>query len=174
MLRRPVVVIGVDPGSHLLAVVVTIDGKDVQAYKRPLPQRNIPHQLYVLRRWFYRLVRQYVVDGCDVHVFVEEPFVSPKTVRAALPLARVNGILLEAAFSAGAVTVERVIIQAWKKSTVGKGNASKPAVKAWAKKYWPALFELANGVQDVYDAGGVNRHGQKFVERMKNNDPLED
>lgn len=161
------VVFGVDPRSASLALVVTVDDLDPLLLKRPLPSANkdIGKLCSTAEQWVYRKVREY--SGARVHVYIENPFISPKTIRAVLPLARLNGALHAGAHRGKARTVEGVDIQRWKSQIVGNGAASKPQVKQWCRECWPEVYDQADGDQDLLDAAAINRYGSKMIQLQR-------
>lgn len=169
------VIIGIDPSSKKIALTVTVNDRAPDLRWRPLPtgvKTDIAKALYFAERWLKRVIREYDPKSNDVYVFIEKPFVSPKTVNAAIPLARVNGVLLAAAYGAGAKAVQDVDISRWKMIVVGKGNAGKPEIAEWCRTQWPAVWDKVprntRGTpdQDIIDSAGVNRYGAHVVKRM--------
>jgi Holliday junction resolvasome RuvABC endonuclease subunit len=110
--------------------------------------------------WLRRQIMEY--DPSTVYVFIENPFISPKTVKAALPLARINGALHAYAYGTGC-HVQGVDISRWKKIVVGKGTASKTEIKRCIREIWPAVYREAGGDQDLLDAAAINRYGSKTL-----------
>jgi Holliday junction resolvasome RuvABC endonuclease subunit len=165
---NPQVVIGCDPDSKHFSVIITKDDRLVGVRQKRLPD-NVPmsRRCYVVMKWVRSVVREYAKEGCDVHFYIEAPFVSPKFLKAVIPLARLNGAALAGALDGGAVTSQDIVIQSWKKETVGNGNASKPQIKEWCRECWPIVFEKADGRQDLMDAAGINRYGAKLLERTR-------
>lgn len=160
------VVIGCDPDSKNFSVVVTINDRLVAMRQKRLPD-NVPvsRRNFVVMKWVRSICKEYGGEGREVHFFIEAPFVSPKTIRAAIPLGRLNGSALCGALDGGAVTSQDIVIQSWKKDVVGNGNASKPQIAQWAKECWPAVYDKAAGRQDLIDAAGINRYGKMLLDR---------
>lgn len=160
-------VIGMDPDSKKMSAVITVDDANPVLRQKVLPT-SVPdsRKLDVVWSWVYRLVKEYKEQGHDVHLFYEAPFVSPKTIRAVIPLAQLKGAALAAAQRAGAITAQAVVIQTWKKDIIGMGNASKPDIARWCKTCWVVVYKEANGRQDLMDAAAINRHGANLVKRM--------
>ena len=167
-------VIGIDPDSkHLTAIASLPDGSEWRLRRRVLPKGvSNARRLSIAFKWVHRVVRGYVEEGYKVHVFIESPFVSPKFINAAIPLARLNGTMLAAAEIAGATTVHETIIQDWKKNVIGHGGATKPQIEQWCKKHWRQVwdrgqeFTKAEGRQDIYDASGINRYGAYILKKI--------
>lgn len=142
--------------------------------KRKVLPSSVPvsRKMEVAWRWVHTMCRDYVKDGYEVHIGIESPFVSPKTIQAAIPLCRLNGSMLAAA-SCAKVNVHEVVISTWKKDIVGKGNASKPEIAAWGKMHWRQVWEYAQGFtqaqgrQDIIDAAGINRHVVHLADKQK-------
>jgi Holliday junction resolvasome RuvABC endonuclease subunit len=172
-------IIGIDPDSKRLTATVTTDDDDWVVLRKVLPdQTTNARRLDVAWMWVYRTVKKYRAMGYDVHVFIESPFVSPKFITAAIPLARLNGTMLAAAQRAGAVTVHETQIQSWKKDVVGNGSASKPDIERWCKVYWRQVWEYGQNItktagrQDIYDSAGINRYGKIIIRKMKHREKL--
>lgn len=87
-------------------------------------------------------------EGQDVEAIGLEATLSRQRTAIAA-LSRVQGAIL--AMLPETIPVYPLAVQAWKKATVGKSNASKPEVAAWAKTHGapPGL------VQDFYDAFSI-------------------
>lgn len=166
--------IGIDPDTKRLTAVVSIGDETHVIRRKVLPQSvTVERRLDVAWVWVYGLVKGYRDKGYTVHIGIERPFVSPKTVQAAIPLSRLNGVMLAAAQRAGADSVHDVVIGTWKKNVCGKGNADKKAVALWCKVYWRNIwdeaqkFTAAEGRQDICDAAAINRHVVSLVVKMK-------
>lgn len=87
------------------------------------------------------------LDSGVVLVGIESTY--SQSFKATAALARVQGAIL-ACLPPG-IPVLPVTAQEWKRVTIGKSNASKEEVAAWASERWGALAPV--GVpQDVWDA----------------------
>jgi len=163
------VVIGIDPSSKKIAATVTVNGAEPTLRIRPLPtgRRDTPRQLFLAGRWFRRLIMEFDPQSNDVYVYIENPFVSPKTIRACLPLARMHGHLMATAYACGVKVVDGVDISRWKSVSIGKGNASKTEIMAWVRKCWPQAAEQVGKDQDKADSAGINVYGQHMVKQIK-------
>lgn len=137
--------------------------------KEHVPARNCSEAF----RWIRDVVMQARRHAEPVHVFIESPFISPKTIRAAIPLSRTQGALFAGAYDAGAHIVYEVEPSQWKLGVLGKGfgNADKDTVASWMQINWPWLFETAlvsapNAmIQDVIDAAGIMLYGADVLRR---------
>ena len=164
------VVIGVDPDSKRITVVISI-GDDFKVRRKALPEtKDVSEWCASAYRFIYRIVKDYKAQGRDVYVGIESPFANPKAPSAVVPLGRLNGAMHAAAYMAGATTYP-VTIATWKKEVCGKGNMTKPQIAAWCKVYWRLLWDeaqtilVSRGRQDVIDAGAINRYTLKLLER---------
>ena len=90
--------------------------------------------------------------GPDVYAYVEEPLVAGvRNLRTSLRIAQIAGAVLSV------VKGEFVPVSAWKKATVGKGNAKKEEVFQWAtaRKIYTKPFAS----QDHADATCLRLYG---------------
>lgn len=159
-------IIGVDPSSKALAFTLTTNDRHPKLIRRPLPDMgSFAKRCGLADRLITRVLRD--LDPENTHVFIENPFSSPKTIRAVIPLCRIQGALFAAAVRHGCATVEGVDIQRWKKVICKNGSAGKPQVAEWLKVAWPHVFEMAAGDQDLIDSACINRYGSDIVKRAK-------
>lgn len=159
-------IVGVDPSSKALAFTITTNDRQPQLIRRPLPDMgSFAKRCALADRLITRVLRN--LDPDMTHVFIENPFVSPKMIRAVLPLARIQGSLLSAAERHGCATVEGVDVGRWKKVIVKNGSASKQQVAEWVKQAWPHVFDMAAGDQDLLDSACINRYGSDVIKRAK-------
>ena len=161
------VVLGIDPSSRKFAAVWSVNDGPPKAHTYVSKDDDLNVrclEMYRISRKLYRfLASQYPMD--DIYVFMEDPVLGRGGARSTIVQAKVNGAIAAGLLNAGALKVTQVNNSAWKKRVVGKGNAGKPEIKAWAKQYWRQLFVLANNGkdQDLIDAGCIMRHGQHVV-----------
>jgi Holliday junction resolvasome RuvABC endonuclease subunit len=103
-----------------------------------------------------------------VWFFIEDAVVGRGGAYATIAQSKVHGAVVAAAVLSGrceyvaAENNSRV-----KKAVVGKGNANKDDIKAWARVYWRDLFDIAKNDQDVIDAGMHNRFGAQVTKTLK-------
>lgn len=166
MLRRrstePTIIAG-DPSSAKLAYVLN-DGNSYSILTTRLSGRDIGRRCQQADAYTYQIVK-----ACSgpVFVFIEAPVIGKGGARAAMPLAKVHGAMLAAAWRAGAVEVVPVNISAWKKKIVGSGNAGKPEVATYLRQHWRRMYALAQGEkgfeQDLVDAACIWQYGRWYV-----------
>lgn len=163
-------IVGIDPSSRKVAAVVTY-GEDTAtptAWTVKLTSDDITHRCMTAFSELRKFLRLEVVPRAmgDTYVFIEDPVVGRGGAYATIVQAKVHGALIAACMSVeGVVLVRGVNNSKAKKAVVGKGNANKEDIKAWAQTYWNALFVAANNGkdQDLLDAGMINRQGHKIV-----------
>ena len=166
-------IVGIDPSSRKIAAVVTY-GEDTETptvWTMKLTSDDITHRCRTAFSSMRKFLKLEVVPRAmgDTYVFIEDPVVGRGGAYATIVQAKVHGALIAACMSVeGVVLVRGVNNSKAKKAVVGKGNAAKGDIKAWAQTYWNALFVLANDGrdQDLLDSGMINRHGYNIV-KMK-------
>lgn len=88
-------------------------------------------------------------------LYVEEPVLAgARNIRSTILCAESVGMVLSIRESV------LVPVSTWKKSTVGKGNASKQDVSNWLQRAYPNYFDACAGDQDLIDAAAIFVHGQ--------------
>lgn len=162
------IIVGIDPSSLKIAFVWTGDDNRVQHKIVKLPKDTD----FAVRceaaysetgRLLRRIERRH--PGEAIFVFIEEPVVGRGGAYATISQSKVQGAILAAAQRVKAVEkVSGANNSTAKKTVVGKGNAKKPEITAWAAKYWRALYDaslthLKGDQQDIVDAGMINRYG---------------
>lgn len=156
------VIIGLDPSSRKIALAISVNGGKPTLRTKALGMNDMPRACGVAYRFVRSVVREYASDGHHVFLFIEAPVVGRGGVGSTLKQTKTNGAMQAGAFTAGASVVE-VNNKTWKKRVVGNGNAGKPQVKQWARDCWPYLHDLADGDQDLLDAGAILRYGEKII-----------
>lgn len=170
----PWTVVGVDNGVQL-AAVMSPGGLMTRARLRAhkLTEAAPARRCNEAFRWMAEVVAYARDHGQPVHVFIESPFIGPRTMSAAIPLSRLQGALCAGAYQAGAEVVYLVEPSQWKLGIFGKGqgNANKEAVTNMMQVMWPWLLEQATVAapkgmfQDVVDAGGIMLYGADVLNR---------
>lgn len=152
---KDVVIVGVDPAAARLDAVVLYPDDSYVLHKRGMPT-DIVMRCVTAERWIEGIVKEALKHG-RVAVGVEEPVLGlhgRAGANGTLPLAKVHGCLLAAAYRAGA-TVLPINNQAWKRHIVGMGNAKKPDITRWVRVHWRQLYMDAKGRQDSCDAACI-------------------
>lgn len=152
------VVIGVDPSSKSMHAVVTVDGVPTVHYI-PLHKTDKTLANAQAFKWASELVREHPMD--DVYVFVELPVMGRAGAHTMLVIGKAIGAVEAAAVLGGAKVIE-VNNMTWKSKVIG-GRVGKPEIKAYVKRAWPTVYELADGNQDLCDAACINLYGQKVL-----------
>lgn len=142
---------GIDPASKKIAI---FGGHPLQARVIRVAKTDRSEELRKLRE---RLCD--VIDEDDT-VYVEEPVLAgARNIRSTLLVAETVGMILSVC------NAKLVEVSTWKKSTVGKGNASKDDVRVWLERAYPQYATACGGDQDLIDATGIFVHG-RGVERL--------
>lgn len=142
-------IIGVDPSSHRLAVVVL--GAQPEWRVRSLPTDEIARvaQAYSWMEWFIK--RRVAIY--PTYVAIEKPVMGIGGPGSTIPQAEVHGALVAAAVHAGAVYIEKVNNKIWKKSVVGSGSAKKEQIKDFVRLTWPTDYlEYEEKAKDNYSS----------------------
>jgi Holliday junction resolvasome RuvABC endonuclease subunit len=95
------------------------------------------------------------------HVFIEQNLVG-NNVKYSINLSQMVGAIA-AEMDRNEWPVEFANVSAWKKSIIGKGNASKEDIRVWVDQGYPEYTASCDGVQDRYDAFCVGLYGARMV-----------
>lgn len=160
-------IVAIDADSYKIAAVIS-EGARHELFTAKL-SGGIAARCHQAEEYVYQLLR--TVRG-PVAVFVETPAAYAKGgVKALLPLARVNGAILAGASRADAEQVDEVNIMVWKKEIVGKGNATKPQIRSYLRKYWRRMHDKAIAEkgfeQDLVDAACIWQYGAQTLKARK-------
>lgn len=137
---------GIDPASKKIAL---FGGDPLRAQVIKVPKTNRGDELYTLRDRLEQII------GPDDTIYVEEPVLAgARNIRSTLLVAETVGMILSVS------RAKLVEVSTWKKSTVGKGNASKDDVRQWLEMAYPQYAEACDGDQDLIDAAGIFVHGR--------------
>ena len=168
------VVVGIDPSTQKLAVVVRKPGS-IKQHTYKLPQRDRDGTRYSeaydhILSLLYDIVKPQGELGKreSVYVFLEYP-IYWRGGKSTLPLAMLSGAVQAAVHKAEA-KLEMVHNQMWKKRVVGAGNVKKEEIADWLELHHLELFNSANGDQDMIDAHCIGLYGQRVINlrtRMK-------
>jgi Holliday junction resolvasome RuvABC endonuclease subunit len=136
----------VDPGLSRLAVAFAAAAGETIAVETLITRTTEREgaRLGLLDRQLRIAARQWAVRWPPACVWVEQPsgrFTNVQLVYAV-------GVVQAALFEALAVPVWTIASSAWKRRTVGAGNATKPQVRAWVDR-------LRIGVRDQDEADAV-------------------
>lgn len=157
-------VVGVDPGSRKLAVVVNTPGSNF-LWTYQVPQGTLRpqacDQLFTAIHAFLASVGE---SRDEIAVWVEEPVVG-KNRRGALMQGQVHGVAMTAALQSGITSVYSVGNTTWKKETVGAGNASKPQCREWLAREHPELAGDCGDDDDLVDAACIAVYGRGVLAR---------
>lgn len=97
-----------------------------------------------------------------IHCFYELPVLGRGGFRSTMvqcfTSGAVQGAIHERQCSAHAVNVS-----SWKKAVVGRGNADKGQVAEHLRLRWNAVYSVAKGNQDIYDASAIALYGRQFL-----------
>lgn len=159
------IVLGLDPSSRKLALVVREDRKTCHFSAVKMPDLDISQRSYAA----YEAVGVFL-HGLGVlppvrHAFVEAPIVGmTRDIQSTVKQATVSGGA-QAALVEWGFGVHLVAPSSWKKTVIGKGNARKDEVGPIIKREWPGLWLAVSGDQDLLDASALVLHGESLVAR---------
>lgn len=142
---------GIDPASKKIAI---FGGDPLHARTIKVAKTQRSEELNKLRTVLTEVI------GDNDTVYVEEPVLAgARNIRSTLLVAETVGMVLSVC------RAHLVEVSTWKKSTVGKGNASKDDVRIWLERAYPAYAQACAGDQDLIDAAAIFVHG-RGVERL--------
>lgn len=162
------IIVGIDPSSVKIAFVWTDDRQRMSHKIVKLPKdtdfavrcAEAHAKTAMLLR---RIERRH--PGQTIFVFIEEPVVGRGGAYATISQSKVHGAIIAAAqLNKSVEKVTGANNTTAKKQVVGKGNAKKEEITAWAAKYWRELYDasltyLKGDRQDIIDSGMINRYG---------------
>lgn len=95
----------------------------------------------------------------DWLAYIEEPVVAgARNLRTSLQIAQIAGVVMSLVGD-----FVMVPVSTWKKTVVGKGNASKSDVAEWLRSNRPDLYERTAGMQDKIDANCIRLYGERVA-----------
>jgi Holliday junction resolvasome RuvABC endonuclease subunit len=152
---HPGYVWGIDPAvSRLAFAFADLDGEQVEVETLcTATDTTEGERLGLLDRQVRIYARQQVETYPPAVVWVEQPSGRWRN----LPLAYAVGVVQAALFETLHCPVWTIPSSAWKRRTVGAGNATKPQVMAWAERV------AVVGNQDEADAVGIAWAGRAMV-----------
>lgn len=143
---------GIDPASKKIALF-TEDGPGNVGYDLLQVKKTTRNDelLSLRRQLMFTLSRDR-----DPIIYCEEPVLAgARNIRSTILIAETVGMIL--ALNA---RVHLVPVSSWKKSTVGKGNATKDEVADWLKKEHPRYASYCREDQDLIDAAAIFIYGR--------------
>jgi len=159
------VVIGIDPASTKLAMVaLSSDGRYMTYYNGKLGKSGGQSCANAIRsvNSFVSSVQKKL--GKVQYAFIESPVVGRGGVRSTMVQCFTSGAIQGALYESG-ITTQVANVSSWKKSVVGKGNATKEEVAEFIRLRWNDIFATASGNQDLIDASCIALYGQLTVGR---------
>lgn len=153
------VVVGVDPASRKVASVVNSPSNNFLATHQVPQDMSRPkacHEMWWHMTNFFGMIRDQYQDPV---VYVEEPVIG-RNRRGGILQAQVHGVVLASAVESGITSVYSISNTAWKKETVGSGNASKDECREWLEREYPRLAESCDEDIDLIDAACIALYGR--------------
>jgi len=147
--------IGIDLGVHKIALAVfTEDELSVtHSYVSDAPMRDV--QLLELGHYALGIAHLHDVD----QVWVEEPLLG-NNHKYSLAIAETKGAILGSiSHLRPNVDIQTVNVQRWKKTVIGRGNATKEQIRDYIDVTHSAYAPLCDGDQDRYDATCIGIYG---------------
>jgi hypothetical protein len=169
------IIIGIDPSSAKLAVVVLCDSKMVEHHVKMLPAaKDKVDRCVQAYSWMYNLSYKFKlsnINGSLIHTFLESPVLGRGGPGSTIPQSQVGGACMAALGATMQVqggTMTMVNNQKWKSSIVGIGNCSKEDVAVWVKDMHPDIyrkFTTPRGKidQDLCDAFCIAKYGEMIA-----------
>jgi len=96
-----------------------------------------------------------------IHAYVEWPVLGRGGFRSTMVQAFTNGAIQGTLHGRGCITTG-ANVSSWKKTVVGKGNATKSEVAQSLRLRWPSLYREVAEDQDLVDAACVAIYGQQI------------
>lgn len=158
--------VGVDIGTrryHAVGMEVSDSGriKSIEVWDHEVDKNDTERwrELQALHEHFYADLAMRAVDEewTDTILYIEDPVVGRGGAKVQAELARAQAAMMLAAAHVDDDHVSNIYtytihLTSWKKSVVGKGNASKKDVAAFVEDRWPEFAKVVPGQQDYYDA----------------------
>jgi Holliday junction resolvasome RuvABC endonuclease subunit len=152
-------IIGIDLGKRKIAAFYHAEGVGVTGIAR---FESPPKERYEEIQWLTDEFSDWL-DMLSLSIkeeiltFCEAPIVGiSKNYQTAIDIAQISGVILSCR-----VRTYLVPPPAWKKTVLGKGNATKEEVAAWLKEVKPEYFRLCDGDQDLIDACCIALYGEQ-------------
>jgi len=147
---------GIDPGSFVIATAVCDeDGMLLRTFLAEPPKQRVNlalSRLWPLVQEFRKHLSPERLDFC----YIEEPIYAG-AFKATVAISMVCGAIVVTLQQLG-IPYSFVGNGVWKKSLIGRGNATKDEIKAWVI----ARFEVADDLrQDCYDAIAIAEWGRR-------------
>lgn len=158
-------VLGLDPSSRKLALVVREDGRISHFAAVKLPDVDISQRCYAAYDAVGVFLHELGVLPLGRHAFIEAPILGmTRDIQSTVKQATVSGGA-QAALIEWGFGVHLVAPSSWKKAVIGKGNARKDEVGPIIKQRWSGLWRAIQGDQDLLDASALVLFGESLVTR---------
>ena len=149
------VILGIDPASTKIALVaLSEDGKYMSLSNAKLGKSG--------GEACYNATTVTKKLGKISFAFIESPVVGRGGVRSTMVQCFTSGAIQAVLYEYG-IPTQAANVSSWKKSVIGKGNATKEEVAEHLRYRWSALHKSANGNQDLVDASCIALYGQSIV-----------
>ncbi len=156
-----VFIVGCDPSSKKLAVVITRVGniQRVDVRVETLSFRDKPRACSEAFGFFTDLIEEFGERRLDV--YYEAPVLGRGGARATIPQSYIAGAVQAACFLRD-TPITFVNNTSWKSKVIGTGKADKTLIAQRLCELWPAAFRAAKGDMDLYDAACINCYGTQI------------
>ena len=157
------VILGIDPASTKIALVaLSEDGKYMSLSNAKLGKSGgeACYNATTVTKKFLEEVQKKL--GKISFAFIESPVVGRGGVRSTMVQCFTSGAIQAVLYEYG-IPTQAANVSSWKKSVIGKGNATKEEVAEHLRYRWSALHKSANGNQDLVDASCIALYGQSIV-----------
>jgi len=154
--------LGIDPASTKIAVVALVgDEFKTDFYKRlgKSGGESCAGAWHAIQYFVSQI--HFTWPGLPIYAYIEAPVVGRAGVRSTMVQAFTSGAIQAALYEAGC-SPQTVNVSSWKKSVIGRGNATKEEAAKWLRLRRPALHRSAGGNQDIVDAACIAIYGQQL------------
>ena len=167
------VILGIDPAAtHIAFVAICGDNFLVRAEKKL--GKSGPESCHNAQE----LTKRVIIE-CGKHfgekkiiAFYELPVLGRGGFRSTIVQCFTSGAV-QAVLHDFRIQSHTANVSSWKKAVVGRGNADKGQVAESLRCRWDALFQAAEGNQDVYDAASIAIYGRQLLgQEMATPSPL--
>lgn len=157
------VVIGIDPASTHIAYVA-LHGDEFMVTMNKRLGASGPESCHHARLLTIKVVedckKQFSTD--EITAVYELPVLGRGGFRSTVVQCFTSGAVQGALYELG-IKSHSANVSSWKKAVVGRGNADKGQVAEYLRFRWSALYDSANGNQDVYDAACIALYGRQLL-----------
>ena len=163
MVNKELIVIGVDAASSR-AAFVALRGREFSTMAAVKLGKTGGEACAAARMSTHDFLDQLPWPVTEsIQAYIEWPVLGRGGFRSTMVQAFTSGAIQGALHERGCVT-HGANVSSWKKSVVGKGNATKDDVRQSLRLGWPSLYATVGEDQDLCDAACVAVYGRGLQE----------